>query len=212
MPVRKVSNRGGNIIGRFPSLKLERMVDFESLIERDFIYMLDFDSDVVSFTEQPLTIEYEHEGKVLRYTPDFHVIRHGKSSLVECKPEKVVDSTRNQRKFAAGQAWCATQGWTFEVITDAQLRSGYRLSNVRFLTQFARYPISPIVKDRIRLCLSAVPTPTTVADLMMRVSPDHPQLARIPILHMAFHHELLLPLDKAPISGASPVMLSRRYL
>jgi hypothetical protein len=59
MPVRKVSNRGGNIIGRFPSLKLERMVDFESLIERDFIYMLDFDSDVVSFTEQPLTIEYD---------------------------------------------------------------------------------------------------------------------------------------------------------
>jgi hypothetical protein len=212
MPVRTVSNWGGNIIGRFPSLKLERMVDFESLIERDFIYLLDFDSDVVSFTEQPFTIEYEHGGKVLRYTPDFHVIRNGKSSLVECKPEKVVDSARNQRKFAAAQAWCATQGWTFEVVTDAQLRSGYRLSNVRLLTQFARYPISPIVKDRIRLSLSAAPIPMTVVELMIRVNPDHPQLTRIPILHMAFHHELVLPLDEAPISVASPVRLSRRYL
>jgi hypothetical protein len=57
MPVKKVSNRGGNIIGRFPSLKLGRMVDFESLIERDFIYVLDFEPDVESFSEQPLTIE-----------------------------------------------------------------------------------------------------------------------------------------------------------
>ena len=37
MPVRKVSNRGGNTIGHFPSLKMGRMIDYESLIERDLI-------------------------------------------------------------------------------------------------------------------------------------------------------------------------------
>ena len=35
MAVRKVSNRGRNMIGRFPSLKLGRMVAYESLIELD---------------------------------------------------------------------------------------------------------------------------------------------------------------------------------
>jgi hypothetical protein len=30
-------------IGKFPSIKLNRMVGYESLIERDFIYLLDFD-------------------------------------------------------------------------------------------------------------------------------------------------------------------------
>ena len=39
MPVRNVSNRGGNAIGRFPSLKMQRMIAFESLLERDFIWV-----------------------------------------------------------------------------------------------------------------------------------------------------------------------------
>ena len=105
MSVRKVSNRGGNIIGRFPSLKLGRMVAFESLIERDFIYLLDFESDVTWFAEQPLTIPYQHKGKTRSYTPDFHVIRDNQNILVECKPQKFISKDDNQRKFAAAQVW-----------------------------------------------------------------------------------------------------------
>jgi hypothetical protein len=70
MPVRKVSNRGGNIIGKFPSIKMRRMIAFESLLERDFIYLLDYDKDVEWFEEQPLTIEYQHEGKRRHCIPD----------------------------------------------------------------------------------------------------------------------------------------------
>ena len=77
MPVRKVSNRGGNIVGRFPSLKMGRMIAFESLLERDFIYLLDYDVRVEWFEEQPLTIEYQHDGQALHYTPDFHCRRGG---------------------------------------------------------------------------------------------------------------------------------------
>ncbi len=58
MPVRQVSNRGGNVIGKFPSIKMGRMIAFESLLERDFIYLLDYDPAVEWFEEQPLTIEY----------------------------------------------------------------------------------------------------------------------------------------------------------
>ena len=63
MPVRKVSNRGGNAIGRFPSTKMGRMIAFESLLERDFIYLLDYDPTVDWFEEQPLSIEYQHEAQ-----------------------------------------------------------------------------------------------------------------------------------------------------
>jgi len=45
-PVRKATNRGKNIIGYFPSVKMGRMINFESLIERDFIYLLDFEQEV----------------------------------------------------------------------------------------------------------------------------------------------------------------------
>jgi len=49
MPVRKVSNRGGNAICRFPSTKMRRMIALESLLERDFIYLLDYNADVEWF-------------------------------------------------------------------------------------------------------------------------------------------------------------------
>jgi hypothetical protein len=208
VPVRKVSNRGGNIIGRFPSLKLGRMVDFESLIERDFIFLLDFDREVESFSEQPLTIEYEANGQAWRYTPDFQVIRNGRYSLVECKPEKLVQLAKNQRKIAAGQTWCAVRGWSYQLVTDTQLRMGYRLSNIKVLTQFARYPLQPEIRNRIRHVLLTSPTSITVAELMAKAAPDQPQAVQIPIYHLAFHHELLLPIDEAPLSLDSSVRLA----
>ncbi len=216
MSVRKVSNRGGNIIGRFPSLKSGRMVAFESLIERDFIYLLDFESDVTWFAEQPLTISYQHKKKTLGYTPDFHVIRGDQNILVECKPQKFISKDDNQRKFAAAQAWCEAKGWVFQVISDEQLRCGYRVHNVKLLTQFARYNIEPAVKHCIRTFLTSTPAPVKVADVMANVDPERPQMIIIPIFHLAFHHEVVLPLDEEPISANSPVSLApqlreRRY-
>ena len=83
MSMRKVSNRGGNTIGRLPSLKVDRMVSFESLLERDFIYWLEFEPMVSWFSEQPLTISYQHDQRTLRYTPDFHVMKQNQNFLVE---------------------------------------------------------------------------------------------------------------------------------
>ena len=110
MPVRNVTNRGGNVIGRFPSLKMQRMIAFESLLERDFIYLLDYDAAVTWFEEQPLTIEYEHEGKLLHYTPDFHLVerwsagarrvqtgpfrQHDRQSAQVCRRAGVVSGVR----------------------------------------------------------------------------------------------------------------------
>lgn len=207
MPVRKVSNRGGNIIGHFPSLKMGRMIDYESLIERDFIYLLEFEQDVIWYAEQPLTISYQHNEKELSYTPDFHVLWGGRDVLVECKPQEFAESDRNQLKFKAAQAWCAARGWTFRVITDVQLRSGYRLHNIKLLTQFARYHVETEVKSYICTFLTTALSPVTIADVMISVAPREPQSVMIPILHMAFHHELVLPLDDAPISVESLVGL-----
>ena len=111
MPVRKVSNRGKNIIGKFPSIKMRRMIAFESLIERDFLYLIDYDKEVDWFEEQPLTIEYQYEGEIRHYTPDFHIIEKGREVLIECKPEKFVLSAENQRKAFIARDWCACLFW-----------------------------------------------------------------------------------------------------
>lgn len=207
MAVRKVSNRGGNIVGHFPSLKLGRMVAFESLIERDFVYLLDYDPGVEQFSEQPLTITYHHAGKKRQYTPDFHVIYRGHPFLFECKPVQFVDDPKNQIKFEAARLWCQEQGWTFGVVTDEHLASGWRIANIKLLTQFARYSIGPEIKGRVFAFLTSISRPVKVSDVMQAVNPKEPQSIVIPILHMTFHHEVHIPLNDAKITVDSPISL-----
>lgn len=212
MPVRKVSNRGGNVIGKFPSLKMKRMVSFESLIELDFIHLLEFEPEVEWFEEQPLTIEYQFEGKALHYTPDFHIVRLGRHQLVECKPDKFVDKAENQRKFRVATTWCTERGWDFEVVTADQLRAGYRLENIKFLTNYARHPVDPITRSRLYNKIMSAENPFTLLSLAQDVEPNKPATALAAIFHLAFLHEITIPLDDAPISPASLVNTTRREL
>lgn len=207
MSVRKVSHHGKHIIGHFPSLKLQRMVAFESLLERDFICLLDYEAEVTWFAEQPLVITYTHEGREHRYTPDVQVSYQGRSLLFECKPAALVHTPENQRKFAAAQAWCETQGWTFHLMTEAHLATNWRLRNIQHLTQFARYTIAPEFKGRIRTYLATLPGPVSVASVLAAINPQAPQTGLIALWHMAFHHELYLPLNPAALTEATPVSL-----
>lgn len=204
MPVRKVSNRGGSVIGRFPSLKMGRMIAFESLLERDFIYLLDYDARVERFEEQPLTIEYEHEGQARHYTPDFQLLEAGQCVLVECKPERFVDADDNPRKFAIAREWCATRGREFRVVTDRHIRAGFRLQNIKRLTSYARLAVDPRLCRQIEVGLQATPT-MTLQTLAHQIDPADPQRVIACLLHLAFHHHLDLQLDTAPLSDATLV-------
>ncbi len=211
MPVRKVSHRGGkNVIGKFPSLKMQRMVSFESTLELDYLHLLEYEQEVNWFEEQPLTIGYEYEGESHHYTPDFHLVRLSQDWLIECKPNKFVDTEENQRKFSAAGTWCEGRGWFFKVVTDEELRSGYRLKNVKFLLPFARRRVDPAGRSRIQARLLEAKTPLSVLDLANYVEPGELIQGLIAVYCLAFHHELTIPMDDAPISGASPVTLPLR--
>ena len=199
MPVRKVSNRGRNVVGRFPSIKMGRMIAFESLLERDFIYLLDYDVRVEWYEEQPLTIEYLHDGQTLHYTPDFQIVEVGRQVLVECKPERFVDTEDNQRKFAIARDWCASRDWEFRVVTDLHIRAGFRLQNIKRLTPYARLAVDVSLCSRIEACLRAAPT-TTLRALAQSIDPADPQRIIACLLHLAYYHHLELLLDTAPLS------------
>jgi hypothetical protein len=199
MPVRKVSNHGGNAIGRFPSTKMGRMIAFESLLERDFIYLLDYDPVVDWFEEQPLSIEYQQEEQLLHYTPDFHLLEDDRHVLVECKPERFVDTDENRRKLAVGQAWCEKQGWEFRLVTDQQVRRGNRLQNIKLLSQYARQKVDSAVRNRIQTFLLATQTPVSLHELVQAIAP------MASIFCLAYHHEIELAIDEAPISGTTLV-------
>jgi hypothetical protein len=95
---------------------------------------------VAWFEEQSLRINYEHEDKPLHYTPDFHLIEadsdypEGWHVMVECKPERFVDTPENRRKFTIAQAWRQERGWQFRTATEQYIRCRYRLRNIQLLT------------------------------------------------------------------------------
>ena len=76
MKARRITNTGTlKNIGKFPSLKNKTMVWFESHLERDFIYLTEFDKSVIKYQEQPFKIQYFINGKKYKYTPDFLIER-----------------------------------------------------------------------------------------------------------------------------------------
>jgi hypothetical protein len=196
------------MIGRFPSLKMRRMVAFESLIEQDYLYLLDFEPDVLAFSEQPLQIEYVWEEKKHHYTPDFHVILEKGEELIECKPRKLVDRDDNQRKFRAAQEWCCNKGLCFRVVTEEEIRAGNRLNNIKLLTRHARASFSPEIIQRSILILRSIQYPKSLADVARVILPEDLEQGISILLHLAFCHQIQVGLDQEPISAATMIQSS----
>src|SRR5260370_38242789 len=106
MPVRKVSNRGGNIIGSFPPQVKGENVKYESTIERDLVYFLKFDPTVITYHAQPMVITgTDAEGNTHTFTPDFLAVRTDRKEIIECKPEALISSSHALQQIAIGCEW-----------------------------------------------------------------------------------------------------------
>jgi TnsA endonuclease N terminal len=151
---RKITNKGAKkVIGKFPSLKMGQIVWWESQLEQDYIFLLEFDPDVLYFKEQPLSILYELNGKGRRYTPDFLVERSNKRQLVEVKPEEHITKNENLLLFRAVTPIIRREGYEFLVASDRQIRVQPRLRNIKLLTKYARTPVAPQHQIYCQECL-----------------------------------------------------------
>jgi hypothetical protein len=143
MVIRRITNNGyQKRIGKFPSLKMGRMVWWESPVERDYIHLLEADGAVSFYKEQPLKIHFILDGKEYFYTPDFLVKRVHKIQIVEVKPEKKIHCEENQRRFSAASRACAQCGYEFLVATDVRIRVQPRLDNIKGFWKYSRTPLN----------------------------------------------------------------------
>ena len=65
MGVRKIKKSYISSTGHFKSYKNDKLIEYESILERDFYMTLEFDDEVLSYEEQPLRINYEYKDGVL---------------------------------------------------------------------------------------------------------------------------------------------------
>jgi len=216
MPVRKVRNSGSNIIGSFPSLKMEPiLIDYESTIERDLLYFLEYDPTVIEYHAQPMIITAtDTEGETHTYTPDFLVIRTSRKVIVECKPEALVGGTNAQRQIRMGQVWVDTNDLDFVIVTDTKLRRDHTLENLKLFWRYARLKVPTAIVAGCMAYLKACPGDISFEDLAAYLSSlanaqgKQPPFIQAPFIYgMLFRHILQADLTR-PILPATMIRLS----
>ena len=199
-PTRKVHHGGKNFIGLFPSIKMKKMITFESLLERDLIYLLEYDANVMDFTEQPLTIPMNISGRRQQYTPDFLVNKYAESTLLEVKPIRFVEEFENSIKCEFIKDYCKEHSWNYHIVTERDIRRSPQLENVKLLTQYARHPADPYIDAGIIAGLLKQPAGMSLKDILKALNGSSRGEIVASVFRLAFHHQISLPLDSSPIN------------
>jgi len=144
MCFRKLTNAGRHInISKFPSLKMGRNIWSESILERDLIFQMEHDSEVISYREQAVRIFYDLDGKRRHYTSDFLCERRtGRPQIIEVKPRNRLSAWFLQL-YRIITPICEREGFEFVVYTESEIRTQPFLDNIKRLSRYARTPLYP---------------------------------------------------------------------
>ncbi len=184
MPVRRIPHSRRSVTGIVTSGG--RSLRVESTLERDFATLSLFDRDIFGVEEQPVCVRYLHEGRARRYTPDF-LVRHLSAAprLIEVK--YLADLAKNEDRyapgFAAARQYAAGRGWSFEIATEADIRTP-RLENARFLLPHRSTHPDEVMRSNI-LGAAAGGSPTVRA--LVNAVAGEDQVARATALQALWH-------------------------
>lgn len=185
--------------GRWFSTTAERFLEYESLLERDWMLLMDFDCRVDWICEQPLRLRYLRDGKAASHVPDLLVWRGPASAeLCDVKSSERLDDLEFQAQVRAMQLACGEAGIAYRVLSepDRQL-----LVNVRWLAGFREPPFDSDGECARMLRMLAVGE-STIAELL--AGAREPALARPVLMHLLWTGDALLDLS-APIGEESRI-------
>jgi hypothetical protein len=124
MQSRKVVTRSGRgFRGYFPSKKLNRLVEFESILERDAIRIFENANEVIQYREQPTIIYYYIDDVQKKYYPDFElVLDSGQIAHIEVKPSDKLANAEIAQKYHAIDQHYSSRSEYFVILTEHQIR------------------------------------------------------------------------------------------
>ena len=141
MRARKVITRSGRgIRGKFPSKKLDKVVHWESLLERDAIMLFEMHPLVLSYQEQPSEeIYYDTSGQARSCYPDFLLrLAHGGQILIEIKRNVDLNRPSISEKLGLIALRFAEQERPYRILTETQIRREPLRSNLQDLWEARR--------------------------------------------------------------------------
>lgn len=159
---RKVVTRSrARATGKYPSWKMGRMIQWESVNELNAYRLLDADPTVTAYYEQPLIIRFTHHGEVHHHYPD---------TLVQWAPDMVQElwevkpaANAAQHEYIARtkllERALPQLGFRYKLVVAEELAREPRLSNVLSVLRYGRAPVPSLAREQIRrkYCEAAAP-------------------------------------------------------
>ncbi len=136
--------------GKYPSWKIGRMMQWESVHEGNAMRILDATPSVTSFTEQPCEIIYKINGIQHRHYPDLMVVEGNYHELWEVKTEADANSPDVAERSAFLTNALPNYGYNYRIVFAELLAKQPRLDNVKRLNKLGSQPISNLEQERIR--------------------------------------------------------------
>jgi len=153
-PVRSVVSRSRTRpTGKYPSWKMNRMLEWESNIELLAFRLLDSDPGVLRFAEQPCEIVYTVAGEMRRHYPDIYVEYEHEKQLWEVKDDRQASQPDTVDRTKLLIEGLKPQGFTYRLVLGSELRTQPRLQNTNILLNHGRGSIEDLDRERLRLRL-----------------------------------------------------------
>jgi hypothetical protein len=180
---REVSRRSRGTAGTVHSGKLNRSVQFESSLERNFLDMLESYGEVIWYQEQPLAIPYIFNGLAKWYYPDFCVgLKDGRYFVVEIKDTFEMLQYQNARKLQALWQYCQRHGLgllvtdgvkTIQDIYERKIDSEFQQILMQHLKQAGAIGIKGFrpLKDRFTTAWQDLPSIVLHEELIWQMRP-----------------------------------------
>lgn len=150
---RIVSRSRARATGKYPSWKMGRMLQWESVHELNAYRLLDANPDAIAYHEQPLTITYKLNGVVHRHYPDT-LVQWGRSrELWEIKTATDASRPEFVERTRLMETALPELGFAYRMVLAEDLSKEPRLSNVLTMLKFGRAPVPLLATEQIRRAL-----------------------------------------------------------
>jgi hypothetical protein len=214
MPVRKIPKNYLFVTGGYSSRKNEEMDAFESLLEKDYLLLLDFDDGVEAFEVQPVRIPVAGVPKgyvpdvLVKYRPDAETGAVRKPSLVEVKTSEDLErhAEKYAPKFAAARQYAEERDWEFITVDQHAIRTP-RLTNLKFLREYRNVTPSAADVQAVLDAMADAGSETSSQSLLLSLSStDDDKLYWLPIIwSMVLTRHLATDLD-LPFTNDVPLI------
>lgn len=137
-------------------------IEYESLLERDFVRLALLDPLVSSVAHQPFILDLQELGS---YIPDFLLCGTKGKLVVEVKPEKYAINSRHGPRLQRAEKRLRERDYRFMLATEKTIHDGRRHERAAVLLRHARSHLTDELRSHVLACATKFPRGVSIGDL-----------------------------------------------